>query len=61
VTRYLNWRGPKGRETVDDLSRDGFESGRAFRAELRRLVGEYGMAGMHVYVSVRPCANWRTP
>lgn len=56
---FFNWRGPAGRETVDELSREEFESGKAFRAEIRRLVGEYHLAGMAVYTSSRACQNWR--
>lgn len=62
MTRFLNWRGPQGRETVDELARDEFPPGTAgavaFRAELARLCSEYALAGMAVYVSSRPCANW---
>lgn len=56
---YLNWKGPQGRETVDELDRKDYESNKAFRAELYRLIREYGMAGMSVYSSSRMCANWK--
>jgi len=56
---FLNWRGPQGRETVDELSRADFADSKAFRAELRRLISEYHLAGMAVYSSSRPCAGWR--
>lgn len=57
---YLNWRGPCGRETVDELNRADFPTPRAFRAELSRLIPEYAMAGMGgVYSSSRPCGGWR--
>jgi hypothetical protein len=46
---------------VDEVRRDNFPDARAFRAEVRRLVGEYTLAGMAVYRSSRPCANWRNP
>lgn len=59
---FLNWRGPAGRETVDELSRADFPPGRdgarAFRAELARLCSEYALCGMAVYVSSRACAGW---
>lgn len=60
-TIYLNWKGPQGRETVDELdhSLDYWPTPRAMRAEARRLCSEYAMAGMDVYTSSRPCANWK--
>lgn len=63
MRKYLNWRGPAGRETIDELNRADFPAGRdgakAFRAELSRLLGEYSLCGMSGYWSGRPCANWR--
>ena len=58
---YLNWKGPQGRETVDeiDVQPEYYPNARAMRAEARRLCREYAMAGMDVYQSSRPCANWR--
>ncbi len=56
---YLNWNGPTGRETVDELDSADFATPREFRAELTRLESEYAMAGMAVYRSSRMCANWR--
>ena len=58
MTRYLNWKGPKGRETVDELNSSDFTSFREFKKELRRLIGEYQMVGMVVYSSSRKCQNW---
>ncbi|UUV43264.1 hypothetical protein RCCWILLIS_92 [Rhodobacter phage RcCWillis] len=56
---FFNWKGGAGRETVDELSREEFETEKAFRAEIRRLVGEYHLCGMAVYTSSRACQNWR--
>tara|TARA_R110000824_G_scaffold242412_1_gene431112 strand:- start:828 stop:1010 length:183 start_codon:yes stop_codon:yes gene_type:complete len=56
---YLNWKGPQGRETVDELERNAFPDYRAFRTELNRLIEEYAMAGMNgVYSSSRACKGW---
>jgi len=57
---FLNWRGPEGRETVDSVEHDAtyWPDRRAMRKEARRLVSEYALAGMGVYLSSRPCANW---
>lgn len=59
MTTYLNWRGPQGRETVDELSAADFPTWRDYRAELYRLIDEYTLAGMAVYASARMCANWK--
>ena len=57
---YLNWRGPQGRETVDQLDPADFPTHAAFRAERDRLLGEYSMAGMGgVYASTRACSGWK--
>lgn len=57
---YFNWKGPAGRETVDELCRQDFPEGaEEFKREKRRLWEEYLRAGMKVYLSSRPCANWR--
>lgn len=54
---FINWRGPQGRETIDEC--EG-ETRRKVRQEARALAGEYAMAyGGNVYLSGRPCANWR--
>lgn len=53
--RYLNLKTNYGTETVDELDPKDFNSPKEFRKELRRLVGEYGLAGMNVYASQRPC------
>lgn len=55
---YLNWKGPKGRETVDEVRSEDFDGWRAFRAEARRLCREYAMCGMAVYRSSRACKGW---
>jgi len=57
-TVYLNWKGPKGRETVDEFSPELGQSMREFRAYVRKMVANYYEAGMAVYQSSRPCANW---
>ena len=60
MIRYLNWRGPQGRETIDELDSRDFPDRKAARAERARLVDEYAMAGMGgAYWSSRCCANWR--
>jgi len=56
---YLNWRGPQGRETVDELDSKDFNPSHLFKVELRRLITEYSMVGMQVYPSSRMCSNWR--
>jgi hypothetical protein len=47
-----------GVETVDELSRDDFTTYKEFYRELKRLEGEYLLAGMNVYISKRPDTTW---
>lgn len=57
--RYLNWKGPQGRETVDELDPEDFNTLAEYKQEARRLASEYTLAGMAgVYWSGRPCKNW---
>ena len=56
--RYLNIKTSYGVETVDELNPSDFGIFKDFRVELSRLVSEYRMAGMNVYVSQRPCKDW---
>lgn len=57
---FLNWKGPQGRETVDEVQQDmqHWPDARAMRKEAQRLAREYAMAGMAVYLSSRPCKGW---
>jgi hypothetical protein len=58
-TIFLNWRGPQGRETIDQLDSTEFATRSEFRDEQSRLISEYALAGMSgAYWSTRPCANW---
>lgn len=58
MIRYINMRSQYGVETVDELNNSDFESYKAFRVELRRLISEYRLAGMNVYSSQRACKDW---
>ena len=56
---YLNLKTCHGTETVDEISRCDYGTYREYRLEVRRLVGEYNMAGMAVYSSSRCCRDWK--
>jgi hypothetical protein len=58
MTIYINMRSNHGRETVDEFTQEQGQTRREFRAYVRSMVAEYHMAGMSVYQSTRPCANW---
>ena len=58
MIKYLNMKTNYGTETVDDLDSRDFQTPREFRAELRRLVNEYHLCGMNVYISSRPDKTW---
>jgi hypothetical protein len=57
---YLNWKGPQGRETVDEFAPEAGQTPQAFRVYVRQMVAEYTLAGMAVYRSSRPCKGWNT-
>lgn len=57
--KYLNIKSHYGVETVDELNPKDFASFKDFRIELRRLVSEYQLSGMNVYVSSRCDKTWR--
>jgi len=53
MIRYINLKTNQGVETVDQLDRQDFESYKAFKIELNRLLTEYRLSGMAVYISQR--------
>ena len=59
MTIYLNWKGPQGRETLDEFTREPKQTQREFMVYIREMIREYQAAGMSVYRSSRCCANWR--
>lgn len=58
--KYLNMKTNYGIETIDELDPKDFGSYREFRTELKRLVGEYHLAGMPVYTSQRCTKDWKS-
>jgi len=57
--RYLNTRNSYGVETVDQLDPNDFNTYKEFKEELKRLVKEYNMAGIGVYISQRCTKEWK--
>ena len=55
---FLNWRGPQGRETVDEFTREENQTPKEFRAYVRKMISEYSLAGMNIYRSSRCCKGW---
>ena len=60
MIKYFNFRSSQGVETVDELNSNDFATFKEFRKELKRLVGEYHLAGMNVYTSSRACKGWNS-
>ena len=56
--RYLNMKSSYGVETIDQLDPKEFVNRKEFIKELNRLVYEYRLAGMNVYISSRACKEW---
>lgn len=56
---YFNLKTSHGVETVDEICSRDFSSRKEFIAEKYRLLNEYHIAGMAVYLSVRCTKEWR--
>ena len=56
---YLNMKTVYGIETVDELDSKDFKDRKSLGNEAVRLIGEYAIAGMHVYRSQRSDKTWR--
>jgi len=56
--KYFNIKTNQGVETVDELSLSDFNTYKEFKTELKRLVNEYRMCGMAVYISQRSTNDW---
>ena len=59
--KYFNIKTQYGVETVDSIDQKDFigKSYKEFRQEVRRLLYEYHLAGMNVYISSRCTKDWR--
>jgi hypothetical protein len=57
--KYYNYKTGYGVETVDQIDQKDFIWYKEYRQELRRLLNEYRLAGMNVYVSSRSTKDWR--
>ncbi len=51
--KYFNLKSSYGIETVDCLDQKDFISFKVYRKELIRLLNEYRLSGMNVYISQR--------
>lgn len=56
---YINYRGPYGVETIDEVRAKDFPTYRAFRREVQRILKEYLMIMPNVYTSTRATREWR--
>ena len=56
--KYLNIKTNLGVETVDQLDCKDFKTFKEFKIELKRLISEYHLANIPVYVSTRPDKTW---
>lgn len=58
--KYFNIRTNYGVETVDELNRSDFKTYSEYKNELRRLLNEYRLSGMNVYLSQRCTNEWKS-
>ena len=57
--RYFNYKSSYGIETFDQIDQKDFIFNKEYRQELVRLLNEYRLAGMNVYVSRRSTKDWK--
>ena len=58
MTVYLNWKGPQGRETVDEFTKEPGQTWLEFTDYVREMISNYRECGMNVYRSSRCCRDW---
>ncbi len=56
--KYFNIKTNHGVETVDSLNPKDFKTYFAFRLEIKRILKEYHLCNMNVYVSQRCCKGY---
>lgn len=56
--KYFNLKSVQGVETVDHLDPKEFKNFKEFKKELYRLLREYQLCGMNVYISQRACKEY---
>ena len=56
--KYFNLKTVYGTETIDQLNKADFSSYKEFKQELKRLLKEYHLCGMNVYLSQRAVKNY---
>ena len=59
MKRYLNLKTNYGVETIDELNSNDFETLKAFRLELKKMVSEYHSGSMYVYTSQKADKSWK--
>jgi len=57
--KYLNLKTIYGIETVDELNKNDFPNYKEYKTELKRLLNEYRIAGINVYISQRCTKDWK--
>jgi hypothetical protein len=55
---YFNIKTSQRTETVDELIITDFVTHKDYKNEVKRLINEYNICGMNVYISQKPCKEW---
>lgn len=56
--KYFNLKTQYGTETIDQINRTDFKTFKLYKTELKRLIDEYRLCGMNVYLSQRACKDY---
>lgn len=58
-TIYLNMKTSQGVETVDEFTQETNQYWKDFRKYVHKMVNEYHISGMNVYISTRCTKEWK--
>lgn len=59
MKRYFNVKTNYGIETIDEINKNDFKSTIEYINEKNRLIKEYHLSGINVYLSSRSTKDWK--
>lgn len=59
MIRYFNLKTQYGIETIDEINKNDFKSTIEYINEKNRVIKEYRLSGINVYLSTRSTKEWR--
>lgn len=59
MTVYINCRTAEGVETFDEVTREDFQTGKEYKAEINNIINSYRLLGYAVYTSRKCTKYWK--